>query len=70
MRVLAIVAGVVLAAVGGVFAYRAAFLEPHAAIVITESDAREVPNIARVAGGLVLFVGGAALALFAALRRR
>ena len=70
MRVALIIFGVVLAAVGGVLAYRSYFIEPHTAVVITETTVREVPNTARVAGGLVLLAAGAALALFAALRRR
>ena len=70
MRVALIIFGIALAAAGGVLAYRAYFVEPHAAVVITDVSVREVPNMARVAGGLVLLAAGAALALFAALRRR
>ena len=70
MRVFLIIFGIVLAAAGGVLAYRSYFVEPSAAVVITETAVREVPNMTRVAGGLVLLVAGAALALFAALRRR
>ena len=70
MRVALIIFGVVLAAVGGVLAYRSYFIEPHTAVVITETTVREVPNMTRVVGGLVLLAAGAALALFAALRRR
>lgn len=54
----------------GVFAYRALFVEPHAAVVITDASVREVPNVARAAGGLALLVAGAGAAFFAALRRR
>ena len=70
MRVFLIIFGIVLAAAGGVLAYRSYFLEPSAAVVITETTVREVPNMTRVAGGLVLLAAGAAVALFAALRRR
>jgi hypothetical protein len=52
-----------------VLAYRSYFVEPHTAVVITETTVREVPNMARVVGGLVLLAAGACLALFAALRR-
>jgi len=69
-RILLIVVGVALAAAGGVVAYRAFFVEPDAAIVITNSSVREVPNLARGLGGLALLVAGATLSLFAALRRR
>ena len=70
MRVFLIIFGVMLAAAGGVLAYRSYFLEPSAAVVITDTAVREVPNMTRVAGGLVLLAAGAAVALFAALRRR
>jgi hypothetical protein len=69
MRVILIIFGIVLAAVGGVLAYRSYFVEPSAAVVITETAVREVPNMARVAVGLLLLAAGAGLALFAALRR-
>lgn len=69
MKILLVIVGVALAAVGGVVAYRAFFIEPDAAVVITKSSVHEVPNLARGFGGLVLLVAGAGLALFAALRR-
>jgi hypothetical protein len=70
VRVVLIIFGIMLAAAGGVLAYRSYFVDPHAAVVITETTVREVPNMARVAGGIVLLAAGAAVALFAALRRR
>ena len=70
MRVVLIIFGIVLAAAGGVLAYRSYFVEPSAAVVITETTVREVPNMARVFAGLLLLLAGTALALFAALRRR
>jgi len=70
VRVFLIIFGIVLAAAGGVLAYRSYFVEPSAAVVITETAVREVPNMTRVAGGLVLLVAGAAVAVFAGLRRR
>ena len=70
MRVFLLIFGIALAAAGGVLAYRSYFVEPSAAVVITETTVREVPNMARVLGGLLLLLAGAALALFAALRRR
>lgn len=70
MRVAALILGVAVAAAGGVIAYRAYFVEPHAAVVITNTSVRELPNMARVAGGLLLLFVGAAAALLAALRRR
>jgi len=70
LRVALVIFGVVLAAAGGVLAYRSYFVEPSAAVVITDAAVREVPNMARVAVGLLLLAAGAALALSAALRPR
>ena len=70
MRAALVLCGVLLAAAGGVLAYRSYFVEPSAAVVISEAGVREVPNMARVAVGLLLLAAGAALALFSALRRR
>ena len=70
MRVFLLIIGIVLAAFGGVLAYRSYFVEPSATVVITETAVRELPNMTRVALGLLLLLTGTALALFAALRRR
>ena len=70
LRVALVIFGIVLAAAGGVLAYRSYFVDPSAAVVITETTVREVPNMARVFAGLLLLLAGTALALFAALRRR
>ncbi len=70
MRVFLIIFGIALAAAGGVLAYRSYFVEPSAAVVITDSAVREVPDVARVTVGLLLLAAGTAVALFAALRRR
>ena len=70
MRLFLVIIGIVLAAAGGVIAYRSYFVEPSAAVVITGVTVRELPNMARVAVGLLLLAAGAALALSAALRRR
>ena len=70
MRVALVIFGIALAAAGGALAYRSYFLEPSAAVVVTDTAVREVPNMARVAAGLLLLAAGTALALLAALRRR
>ena len=70
MKILLVIAGILLAALGGVIFYRAAFLEPPAAVVITNTEVREVPNTMRIVGGAAMFVGGAILAFLAAKRRR
>jgi hypothetical protein len=68
-RVVGFIIGVAVAASGGVIAYRALFLEPSSAIVVTGSEVRELPNTARVLGGLLLLVAGMALAFYAARRK-
>ena len=70
MRLFLVIFGIALAAAGGVLAYRSYFVEPSAAVVITETTVRELPNMTRVTLGLLLLLAGSALALFAALRRR
>ena len=70
MRTLLILVGITLAAAGGAIAYRAVFLEPRAGIIISETGVREYPDVARTVGGLLLLGAGAAVAFFAALRRR
>ena len=58
-----------VATAGGVITYRALYVEPSSAVVVTETGTRQIPNQARVVGGALLFVGGSALALFAATRK-
>jgi hypothetical protein len=70
LRAIAIILGIVLAAVGGVIAYRAYFLEPTAAFIISERGVRELPDTYRTIEGLLLLILGAAMAFFAARRRR
>ena len=69
MRALLLIVGILVATAGGVITYRALYVEPKSGIVITETDIRQIPNQARVVGGALLFVGGSALALFAAIRK-
>lgn len=70
MKIVLVIIGILLASVGGVIFYRAMFLEPPAALVITNTDVREVPNTMRIIGGVALFVAGATIAFLAALRMR
>ena len=70
LRPILVIFGIVMSAVGGVVAYRAYFLEPATAIVISESGVREVPDYFRVTAGIALLVVGAAIAFTAAVRRR
>jgi hypothetical protein len=68
-RAAVILLGVALAAAGGVVAYRAAFVEPRTAVVISEEGVRETPSTPRVVAGVALLLAGAGLAVFAARRR-
>ncbi|MBA3711298.1 MAG: hypothetical protein H0W76_02480 [Pyrinomonadaceae bacterium] len=70
MRIAAVLLGVVLAAAGGVIAYRALFVEPRVGVIVTESGVREFPNTLRVAGGVILLIGGGAIAFLASRRGR
>ena len=70
LRIILVIFGIVLAAVGGVVAYRAYFLEPSAAIVITNTDVREVPDTFRVVSGIALLIVGAVIAYTAGLRKK
>ena len=69
MKSLLLIVGILAATVGGVITYRALYVEPKSAVVITDSGIRQIPDQARVVGGALLFVGGSALALFAATRK-
>jgi hypothetical protein len=69
MKALLLIVGIMLATAGGVVTYRALYVEPKSAVVITESEIRQLPNYTRVVGGALLFVGGTALALYAAVRK-
>lgn len=69
MKALLLIVGILVATAGGVITYRALYVEPSSAVVVTETGIREIPNQARVVGGALLFIGGSALALFAATRK-
>jgi len=69
MKALLLIVGIMLATIGGVITYRALYVEPKSAVVITETEIRQLPNYARVVGGALLFVGGTALALFAVRKK-
>lgn len=69
LRGIGIVLGIVLSAVGGVIAYRALFVDPSAAVVISNEATRQLPNMLNVVGGILLLVAGIAIAFFAARRK-
>jgi hypothetical protein len=64
-----LIVGILVATAGGVITYRALYVEPKSAVVITETEIRQIPNQARVVGGALMFVSGSALALYAATRK-
>jgi hypothetical protein len=59
-----------IAAAGGVIAYRALFVEPSAAVLLTQTEVRELPNTLRVAGGFAMLIVGGMLAFVGARRLR
>jgi hypothetical protein len=69
VKALLLIIGVMLATAGGVITYRALYVEPKSAVIITNTDIRQLPNYTRVVGGALLFVGGTALALYVAVRK-
>jgi hypothetical protein len=71
LRVVALILGLVIAAWGGVIAYRVLFLEPSATAVLNTSTGAisEYPNMLRVTLGLLMLVGGTCIAFFASRRR-
>ncbi len=71
MRLVTIILGMVVAAWGGVIAYRAFFLEPDAAVIIntTSGAVSEYPNLLRASLGILMLAGGACVAFFAARRK-
>ena len=69
MKTLLLIVGILVATAGGVITYRALYVEPRSAVIVTETDVRELPNYTRVVGGALLFVSGTALALYSAVRK-
>lgn len=70
LRILSIILGTVIAAYGGVLLYRALFVEPPSAIVISGEGIRQIQNTSRVLGGLALLLLGAMLAFTGTLRMK
>ncbi|MEP6568640.1 MAG: hypothetical protein ABJC10_02615 [Acidobacteriota bacterium] len=69
LRAIAIIFGIVLAAIGGVIAYRALFVDPSAAVIISNATVRQLPNTLNVFEGIVLLVVGAGIAFASAVRK-
>jgi hypothetical protein len=65
VKYILIIVGLLIATVGGVIAYRALFLEPSAAVVITSSEVKELPNYTKIGAGVLLLIIGAAVTFLA-----
>ena len=70
MKPIIVIFGIVVAAFDGVIAYRALFLDTSAAVVITNTEIRELPNYTRVVGAMALLIAGASIAFFTAVRKK
>jgi hypothetical protein len=70
LRAIAIIFGIILAAIGGVIAYRALFVDPSAAVIISTDSVRHLPNTLNVVEGVVLLIVGAGIAFASAVRKR
>jgi hypothetical protein len=70
LRIIGIIVGIVVGALGGIIAYRALFLEPSSAVVVTETEVRELPDMFRVIGGMAMLAFGAIIAFLAARKRK
>lgn len=68
LRAIVVILGIVLAAAGGVIAYRALFVDPSAAVLLTNESVRHLPNTLNVLEGIVLLTVGAGIAFAAAVR--
>jgi multidrug efflux pump subunit AcrA (membrane-fusion protein) len=64
MKSLGVILGIVIAGAGGVFLYRAFFVEPAAGYVVTETHVRQLPNTIQIVGGIALLALGALIAFF------
>lgn len=70
MKFVFLITGILIATVGGVIAYRALFLEPSSAVVITSTEVRELPNYTKIVGGAFLLVIGFIVAFLGIRSRR
>lgn len=66
MKAFLLIVGLLVATIGGVTTYRALYVEPRSAVVISDTGVRSVPDYKRVIAGALLVVGGAAVAFMAA----
>jgi hypothetical protein len=69
LKIVGIIFGIVIGAIGGVILYRTLFLEPSSAVVITETEVRRLPDTARALGGIALLVIGVIVAFLSARKR-
>ena len=72
LKIVALILGLVIAAWGGVIAYRALVLNPNPTAVVNTGtgEVKEFPSTIRGVSGLVMLVGGAGIAFYALRRKR
>jgi hypothetical protein len=70
MKIIGFIVGIFIAAAGGVFVYRALFLDASSGYIVTETEVHQLPSTARVIGGSILILLGAAIAFFSLKRRQ
>jgi hypothetical protein len=72
MRVIALIAGIAIAAAGGALAYHALFVEPPKADLVNTGTGtiHELPNMLHVIGGAIMLILGAGVAFLSARRKR
>ena len=71
MRIIAFIAGIIVAAAGGVLVYHAWFVEPPKATLVTDTGTiREMPNMLHIVGGIIMLLIGTGLAFFSLRRKR
>jgi hypothetical protein len=70
LRVVGLILGIIIAAAGGVILYRALFVHPGDAFVVTSTgNVKEVGNWWRAAGGGLMLLIGTGAAILSARRR-
>jgi hypothetical protein len=71
LKIISIIIGIALAAAGGALTYHALFIEgPRADIITSTGVVHQMPDLLRIAGGILMLIVGAGLAFFSLRRTR